>query len=61
MKYVIKLNRAGVHERSYQNTMYKLIPGGIKSRQDPFHVVTEGASPLLTFFEVQKHSHRYSS
>ncbi|XP_051159019.1 stimulator of interferon genes protein homolog [Leptopilina boulardi] len=55
-------NRAGVSKRQYQNTFYKIIPGGIGNvKENTVHVVTEGASPLLTFFEVQQQSHRYSN
>ncbi|XP_076300162.1 transmembrane protein sting isoform X2 [Lasioglossum baleicum] len=50
-------NRAGVKGRRYRNNVYKIYPDGIKSNSTPVYVVAEGATPILTFFEVQKHSH----
>lgn len=49
-------NRAGVKRRSYHNSVYKIYPNGQRSNV-PQYIVVEGATPLLTFFEVQKHSH----
>lgn len=50
-------DRAGVKRRSYQNNVYKIYPDGEKSVSSPKYVVAEGATPLLTFHEVMKHSH----
>ncbi|XP_032683813.1 stimulator of interferon genes protein [Odontomachus brunneus] len=52
-----KRNRAGVVGRTYRNNAYKIYPGGRKSGANPVYVVVEGATPLLTFYEVQKHNH----
>lgn len=49
-------NRAGVKRRLYHNSIYKIYPNGQRSNV-PLYIVVEGATPLLTFFEVQKHSH----
>ncbi|XP_071874755.1 transmembrane protein sting [Bombus fervidus] len=50
------LNRAGVKGRTYHNSVYKIYPNG-QRLETPFYIVVEGASPLLTFYEVQKHAH----
>lgn len=50
-------DRAGVKRRSYHNNLYKIYPNGKRSDSKPVYVVAEGATPLLTFFEVQKHAH----
>lgn len=51
-------SRAGNIGRTYRNNAYKIYPGGRnKSINDPVYVVVEGATPLLTFHEVQQHSH----
>lgn len=52
-----KRNRAGNIGRTYCNNVYKIFPGGQGSRTTPEYVVVEGATPLLTFYEVQKHTH----
>nr|XP_050849053.1 stimulator of interferon genes protein homolog [Vespula vulgaris] len=54
-------NRAGIINRSYHNNIYKIYPNGPKSRNKPEYVAVEGATPLLTFFEVQKHFHPESA
>ncbi|KAF7405943.1 hypothetical protein HZH68_005312 [Vespula germanica] len=54
-------NRAGIMNRSYHNNIYKIYPNGPKSRNKPEYVAVEGATPLLTFFEVQKHFHPESA
>ncbi|XP_076666016.1 transmembrane protein sting [Andrena cerasifolii] len=51
-------DRAGTKRRSYHNNIYKIYKNGKHSNCAPLYVVAEGATPLLTFFEVQKHSHR---
>ena len=51
-------DRAGTKRRSYHNNIYKIYPDGKHSNRAPLYVAAEGATPLLTFFEVQKHSHR---
>lgn len=56
-----KRSRAGIIGRKYHNNVYKIYPGGQYSGVDPQYVVVEGASPLLTFYEVQKHSHPESA
>lgn len=50
-------DRAGVKRRSYHNNVYKIYPNGDRSSCNPIYVVAEGATPLLTYFEVQKHAH----
>ncbi|XP_071642987.1 stimulator of interferon genes protein homolog [Temnothorax longispinosus] len=50
-------NRAGNIRRTYRNNAYKIYPGGRSSRNEPVYVVAEGATPLLTYYEVQKHNH----
>lgn len=52
-----KRNRAGNIGRTYQNNVYKIHAGGRNSGNDPVYVVMEGATPLLTYYEVQKHTH----
>lgn len=54
-------NRAGIVGRTYRNNAYKIYPGGRKSGVNPVYVVVEGATPLLTFYEVQKHNHAETS
>ncbi|XP_076652604.1 transmembrane protein sting [Halictus rubicundus] len=54
-------NRAGVIGRRYRNNVYKIYPDGKRSNCTPVYVVAEGATPILTFFEVQKHSHLETS
>ncbi|KAG7209043.1 hypothetical protein KM043_015202 [Ampulex compressa] len=52
-----KRDRAGVKGRQYHNSAYKIYPGGYKSNVVPQYVLVEGATPMLTLFEVIKHSH----
>ncbi|XP_072766058.1 stimulator of interferon genes protein homolog [Anoplolepis gracilipes] len=52
-----KRNRAGTIRRSYRNNAYKIYSNGRDSGTSPVYVVAEGATPLLTFYEVQKHNH----
>ncbi|KAL2734067.1 hypothetical protein V1478_003765 [Vespula squamosa] len=54
-------DRAGINKRSYHNNIYKIYVGGYKSRNESEYVAVEGATPLLTFFEVQKHFHPESA
>jgi len=50
-------NRAGNIGRTYRNNAYKIYPDGRKSGKDPVYAVVEGATPLLTYYEVQEHNH----
>lgn len=52
-----KRDRAGLIGRTYRNNAYKIYPNGRDSGASPIYVVAEGATPLLTFYEVQQHSH----
>ncbi|GAB1866505.1 Transmembrane protein 173 [Camponotus japonicus] len=52
-----KRDRAGTIGRTYRNNAYKIYPNGRDSGASPVYVVAEGATPLLTFYEVQQHSH----
>lgn len=52
-----KRDRAGTIGRTYRNNAYKIYPNGRDSGANPVYVVVEGATPLLTFYEVQQHSH----
>ncbi|XP_012056591.1 PREDICTED: stimulator of interferon genes protein [Atta cephalotes] len=54
-------NRAGNIGRTYRNNAYKIHPGGRKSGNKPIYIVVEGATPLLTYYEVQKHNHPESA
>lgn len=54
-------NRAGNIGRRYQNNAYKIYPDGQDSGNNPEFVVVEGATPLLTYYEVQKHNHAESN
>ncbi|KAK2579496.1 hypothetical protein KPH14_010807 [Odynerus spinipes] len=54
-------NRAGIKNRSYRNNIYKIYPRGEKSGVKPEYIVIEGATPILTYFEVQKHFHPESA
>lgn len=56
-----KRNRAGNIGRTYRNNVYKIYPDGRNSGRDPVYAVVEGATPLLTFYEVQKHDHPESA
>ncbi|XP_033227920.1 stimulator of interferon genes protein isoform X2 [Belonocnema kinseyi] len=56
----ISIDRAGVARRPYKNTAYKIHPGGYGSGKAPIYVVTEGATPMMTFFEAQQYKHRFS-
>lgn len=56
-----KRNRAGNIGRTYRSNAYKIHPGGRNSGNDPVYVVVEGASPLLTYYEVQKYNHPESA
>ncbi|OAD55574.1 hypothetical protein WN48_04450, partial [Eufriesea mexicana] len=47
-------NRAGVKRRTFHNTVYKIYANG-ERKNAPVYVVVEGASPLLTFFEIEKY------
>ncbi|XP_076757256.1 transmembrane protein sting [Xylocopa sonorina] len=47
-------NRAGVKGRMYHNSVYKIYPNGDRVNCKPTYVVAEGATPLLTFFEVTR-------
>lgn len=53
-------DRAGVKQRTYHNNIYKIYPDGNQSAK-PEYVVLEGATPILTYFEVQKHFHPESA
>ncbi|XP_011332843.1 stimulator of interferon genes protein isoform X3 [Ooceraea biroi] len=53
-------NRAGTIRRNYHNSAYKIYPDGQKSSK-PKYVVVEGATPLLTYYEIQKHNHPESA
>lgn len=50
-------NRAGTIRRRYHNSVYKIYPDGLTLLASPKYVVMEGATPLLTYYEVQKHNH----
>lgn len=52
-----KRDRAGIIGRTYRNNAYKIYPNGRNSGADPVYVVAEGATSLLTFYEVLKHNH----
>lgn len=52
-----KRDRAGTIKRTYHNSAYKIYMNGRNSGANPVYVVVEGATPLLTFYEVQKHNH----
>lgn len=54
-----KRNRAGNIGRTYNNNVYKIYPG--KENSSPVYVVVEGATSLLTYYEVQKHNHPESA
>ncbi|XP_012269577.2 stimulator of interferon genes protein homolog [Athalia rosae] len=60
LESVIKA-RAGTTKRNYHNTVYKIHRGGVEGRHAPVYVVTEGATPLQTFYEVLQHSGRDST
>ncbi|XP_018398284.1 PREDICTED: stimulator of interferon genes protein isoform X2 [Cyphomyrmex costatus] len=55
-----KRNRAGNIGRIYRNNAYKIYPGGRNSKNNPVYIVVEGATPLLTYYEVEKHNHSES-
>ncbi|XP_029157221.1 stimulator of interferon genes protein [Nylanderia fulva] len=54
-------DRAGTIKRKYHNSAYKIYSNGKNSNANPIYVVVEGATPLLTFYEVQKHNHPEST
>lgn len=49
-------NRAGVKRREYHNSVYKIYPNG-KRTNKPLYLVVEGATPLLTLYEIKTRSH----
>jgi len=53
-------NRAGIIAIKYHNSAYKIYPDGRKL-DSPKYVVVEGATPLLTFYEIQRHNHPESA
>lgn len=38
--------------------MYKIHPGGDGKGHRPVYLAAEGATPMLTFYEIIKHSHK---
>ncbi|GLV44844.1 sting [Carabus blaptoides fortunei] len=50
-----RMDRAGVRDRHYQNSVYKIWIGKDFKRK-PVYVCAEYATPLLTFYEVTKHN-----
>lgn len=55
-------SRAGIRNRSYHNNIYKIYPDGNRNGiEPPVYVAVEGATPLLTFLEVQQHLHPESA
>ncbi|XP_015428681.1 PREDICTED: stimulator of interferon genes protein [Dufourea novaeangliae] len=50
-------DRAGVKGRKYRNNVYKIYQNGVRLNSKPLYVVAEGATPLVTFYEVLKHNH----
>jgi hypothetical protein len=46
-----EFDRAGVKQRTYKNSVYKIWNKDIKGAR-PVYVVAEGATPLKTFHEV---------
>lgn len=48
--------RAGTVDRTYHSTVYIIHPGGQIQGENSVYVVTEGATPLLTFYEVTQNS-----
>ncbi|CAG5095076.1 Similar to Sting1: Stimulator of interferon genes protein (Mus musculus) [Cotesia congregata] len=53
-------DRAGVKKRIYRNTVYKIHPGGEGNKRKPVYIVVEGATPVLTFYEVLQHAHKHT-
>ncbi|XP_014295717.1 stimulator of interferon genes protein homolog isoform X1 [Microplitis demolitor] len=53
-------DRAGTKRRTYRNTVYKIHPGGEGQKRRPVYIVVEGATPMLTFYEILQHSHKHS-
>ncbi|XP_015124037.1 stimulator of interferon genes protein isoform X2 [Diachasma alloeum] len=51
-------DRAGVKRRNYKNTVYKIHPNGQEKGHRPIYVTTEGATPMLTFWEILMHDHK---
>ncbi|XP_026669308.1 stimulator of interferon genes protein [Ceratina calcarata] len=49
-------NRGGVKRREYHNTVYKIYPDGQKTNA-PLYLVVEGASPLVTLYEMTTRAH----
>lgn len=50
-------DRAGTKRRNYKNTVYKIHPGGIERGHRPVYIVVEGATPMLTLYEIIQHHH----
>jgi hypothetical protein len=48
-----EFDRAGVKQRTYKNSVYKIWNRDSKDAR-PVYVVAEGATPLKTFYEVIK-------
>ncbi|XP_014204936.1 stimulator of interferon genes protein [Copidosoma floridanum] len=59
----ITLDRAGVINRTYHNTIYQIHsegPNVTSLSSKSVYLAVEGATPLKTFLEVQDQSHRYA-
>ncbi|XP_014204937.2 stimulator of interferon genes protein [Copidosoma floridanum] len=59
----ITLDRAGVINRTYHNTVYRIRSDGpdmTSPSSKSVYLAVEGATPLKTFLEVQDQSHRYA-
>jgi hypothetical protein len=55
-----ELDRAGVKQRVYKNSVYKL-RNRDSSGEQPMYVVAEGATPLKTLYDVIKMNPKMSS
>ncbi|XP_011314247.1 stimulator of interferon genes protein [Fopius arisanus] len=57
----IVIDRAGVKRRNYKNTVYKIHPNSQAMGHRPVYVITEGATPMMTFWEILIHDHEQTA
>lgn len=55
-----KRDRAGIKQRSYKNLVYKIYPGGPNSGLNSVYIAVEGATPVLSLYQIQIHSHSHT-
>ncbi|KAF7990015.1 hypothetical protein HCN44_008689 [Aphidius gifuensis] len=54
-------DRAGTKRRDYKNTVYKIHPNNYEPGHRPVYIVVEGATPMLTLYEILQHNHEQTA